>query len=235
MSAVRSPARRQTPYLRGIMRRMLVRHRGFLAPITIVALLAGCESPQGPAGSPELLAPSYNFTNGPPTAGPFVARVADAPVLFINADVKNDLMSIHIAPDVFFCGGSSSFNLGDIQFVTTPSQVRQFIALIKDGDGAVAVYGTSDFVEAFGPGGPFSDIPRMCAFMNGPEKLVEGTARRTSVLSNTAFAVSWTGRLSDADGDDVGYSEHQTFLVNPVTGESSIPVSRIHLTGARGR
>ncbi len=171
-----------------------------------------------------------DFTNGPPTAGPFVARFADRLVFFFAADERRNLLSLHFPLDVDFCGGGATRNMADIQFVTTPSEVGQVLALIQDDDGAVAIYGTSDLVEAFGAGGPFSDIPHLCAFMNGPKKIAEGTARRVSVFSTNSFSGNWTGTLTDALGDPVQYAEHHVFVVNPRTGEQTFPTASILLS-----
>jgi|GEM_PF-3371490 len=197
-------------------------------PFAAVLFLGACDrTPMPTAVDPPR--PDFNFTNGPPTAGPFVVRLGDAPVFFFSADEKKDILSIHIPLDVTFCGGTAPRNLADIQFVTTPSEVQRVLALIKDDDGAVQIYGTADFTEAFGPGGPFSDISLLCAFMNGPKKIAEGIARRVSAFSGESFSVSWTGNLIDATGDPVRYSEHHVFVIDPHTGERTITTSAIHL------
>jgi hypothetical protein len=190
--------------------------------------LGACDRTLTPTAA-DLPRAEFSFTNGPPTAGPFVVRLADAPVFYFSADEQKDIMSIHIPLDVTFCGGSAPRNLADIQFVTTPSEVQRVLALIKDDDGAVQIYGTADFTEAFGPGGPFSDVPHLCAFMNGPKKIAEGTARRVSAFSGESFSVNWTGTLVDATGNPVRYSEHQVFVMDPHTGERTITTSAIHL------
>lgn len=190
--------------------------------------LGGCDRTSPPTAA-EAPRAEFTFTNGPPTAGPFVVRLGDAPVFFFSADEKQNLMSIHIPLDVTFCGGSAPRNLADIEFVITPSEVQRVLALILDDDGAVQIYGTADFTEAFGPGGPFSDLPHMCAFMNGPKKIAEGIARRVSAFSGESFSVAWTGTLVDAAGDPVRYSEHHVFVIDPQTGERTIVTSAIEL------
>lgn len=210
----------------------MARHR-CTDSITFLALAAALTvvacAPEPAPTELEAPAPEFNFTNGPATPGPFIVRLGDAPVFFFSADTKRDLLSIHIPLDVTFCGGSSPRNLADIQFVTTPSEVQRVLALIKDDDGAVQIYGTSDFTEAFGPGGPFSDIPHLCAFMSGPKKIAEGLARRISAFSGESFSVSWTGLLSNAAGEPVRYAEHHVFVIDPETGERTITTSSIQL------
>ena len=190
--------------------------------------LPGCDGAGTTAGV-NTVSPALDFTNGPLTPGPFILRIDGQRVFFFSADEKNNLMSIHFPLDVFLCGGGATPNLADAQFVVTPSEVQKVLALIQDGDGAVAVYGTSDFTEAFGPGGPLSDLPHMCAFMNGEKKLAEGTARRVSVFTTTSFSGAWTGTLTDADGHPVQYAEHQAFVVNPQTGVHTIVTATINL------
>lgn len=197
-------------------------------PFAAALFLGACDRTPMPTavGPPR---PEFNFTNGPAIAGPFVVRFADSPVFFFSADEKRDILSIHIPLDVTFCGGTSPRNLADIQFVTTPSEVQRVLALIKDDDGAVQIYGTADFTEVFGPNGPFSDIPHLCAFMNGPKKIAEGFARRVSAFSGESFSVAWTGTLVNATGDHVRYSEHHVFVMDPHTGERTITTSAIRL------
>lgn len=199
--------------------------RAALACVAALSLGA-CDRTPAPTDLPSV---QFDFTNGPPTAGPFVVRLGDAPVFFFSADEKKNLMSIHIPLDVNFCGGTSPRNLGDIQFVITPSEVQRVLALIHDADGAVQVYATADFTEAFGPGGPFSDIPHLCAFMSGPKKIAEGIARRVSAFSGESFSVAWTGQLLDAEGGPLQYAEHHVFVMDPQTGERTITTSTIHL------
>ena len=149
--------------------------------------------------------------------GPIVAMLHDRPVFFFAADPDNNLLSLHFPPDVFLCGGGESFNLADIMFVTTPSAVQSVLALIKDDDGAVQIFATADLSEALGPGGFLSDLPLMCAFMNGPKKIAEGTARRVSAFSGESFSASWIGTLTDIAGNPVRYSEHVVFTIDPHT------------------
>lgn len=191
-----------------------------------ITLLSACDH------APTTVAESsvaFDFTNGPLQAGPFVARIPNGPVFYFSADEGRDLLSIHFPLDVFFCGGGAAQNFANIELVTTPSEVQRVIALLKDEDGAVAVYGTSDFTEAFGPGGPFSDIPHLCAFMNGPKLLAAGTARRRSVFTTTSFSGNWTGTLMDSDGNSVQYAEHHVWVADPHTGVQTVVSSDIVL------
>lgn len=166
----------------------------------------------------------------PPTfPGPIVAMLQDRPVFFFAADVDKNLMSLHFSSDIFLCGGGSSFNLADITFVTTPSEVQAILALIRDDDGAVMIFNTSDLEEAFGPGGFRSDLPLMCDFINGPKKIAEGTVRRVSAFSGNSFSASWTGTITGTAGNLINYEERVVFTIDPLTGERTSRVEAIEL------
>jgi hypothetical protein len=188
-------------------------------------LLGACDRVQAPTA--EEPSPAFDFTNGPPTPGPFVVRIAGQRVFFFNADENSGLLSLHFPSDIFLCGGGAIQNLADAEFVVTPSE--KVTALIEDEDGAVSIYGTADLSEAFGPGGFLSDIPLFCSFLNGPKKIAEGTARRVSVFSGQSFSASWTGTLTETGGNPVRYTEHLTFRIDPQTGAQTDVTSSIGL------
>lgn len=177
------------------------------------------------------LGPAHQaLAQSPPTfPGPIVAILHDRPVFFFSVDPAKNLMSLHFPSDVFLCGGGASFNLADVTFVVTPSEVQRFLALIRDDDGAVMIFRSSDLTEAFGPGGFGSDLPLMCAFINGPKKIAEGTVRRVSSFSGESFSASWSGDITGTAGNIIHYAEQVVFTLDPQTGERTIVKEGIQL------
>lgn len=193
--------------------------------LAALALAAACDAAVQPPTAPEALElppPSASFLNGPPEAG--VVFRNQVLTVFVTVDEDRGLSSVHLPHDAYyFCGGSQA-NIGERQFVVTPSQVEQLIVLIKDPDAYVQVFDDTSV-----PALP--DFGALCDYLDSHEPVAEGEVRHTQVLSNTSFTAHWGGELQGADGETLGYSEKYVYLVEPVTGEASIPVSDIHLQG----
>lgn len=171
--------------------------------------------------------PALNFTNGPENPGPFIVRIDGQLVQFINTDVESNRLSLHFpTSDLALCGGSlPPADAADAQFITTPSEVEQFLVQIRNRESSVSVYSTADLAEA--GIAPF-DLVTFCQFINGPKKIASGTVNHVQNLSNTSFAVRWGGKLEGEGGRQYTYNEHLQFLVLP-SGESRTTVSDIKL------
>ncbi len=158
---------------------------------------------------------SFAACDSVPSTAPTARNVgADAPQLavtrgetltfLVHLDAEAELMSIH-APSTLCSIGP--FNVADVQFVTTPSAIGQFIAQVRDGDEQLAVYHATTFEEA-GLNGAFNfagfagiaNVSTFCAFLQGPALIAEGTVRRISNLSNVNFSASWTGTVESPTG-----------------------------------
>lgn len=130
----------------------------------------------------------------------------------LHLDPERGLLSVHAPSD--FC---TTFQVGalEVHAVTTPSEIDQRVALSKGTGLPVTVYEADSFADA-GITGAFdfagfsdilADFPAFCAFLAGPDRVAEGTARRVSTLSNASFAVTWTGALERVDGGTARLTE----------------------------
>ena len=144
------------------------------------------------------------------SGGAMVLRGTTAAFL-VHLDSQRGLLSVHAPSNVCTIG---NLNEVDFQFVITPSAIGQFIAQLKSDDGQVAVYRASSFAEAgmtgiaeFGGIGNIVDFGQFCAFLEGPNRIAEGSVRRVSNSSNASFSAHWVGTIQGVNGEDVKLTE----------------------------
>ncbi|HEX9728203.1 MAG TPA: hypothetical protein VGA37_06850 [Gemmatimonadales bacterium] len=122
-----------------------------------------------------------------------------------HLDTRRGLLSIH-APTTLCLGGG--FNTAEAQFVTTPSEVQQFIAQLRSDNEQIAVYAATAFADAGMVGtagtagiGGIVDVGAFCAFLQSPALVASGSVRRVSVFSNASFSAHWTGAITSPTGE----------------------------------
>lgn len=176
--------------------------RFFMLAAAGVALL-GCE--QGSSEVPlalerntadvATLSQSQGAVATPSQSHGAIIEFDETTVFFFNFDAERGLLSAHLPSD--FCSGAP-LNVGDRQIVTTPSEIRQRFVRIQDGESQVAIY------RASSPNDLFSDF---CGFLQGPNKVAEGTVRHSQTLSNASFAAHWGGTVESIGGATLHLSE----------------------------
>lgn len=173
--------------------------------LSFLALAGGC-GPESPV-EPVAFEPALSVNAA---GGAMVVRGSTLSFL-VHFDAERGLLSLHAPSTV--CG-AGSLNVDDFQFVTTPSAIGQFIALLRSGSEQVAVYragsladaGIVGTAETAGIGG-IVNFGAFCAFIAGPTRIAEGTVRRVSVLSNASFSATWTGTIDAVSGGTVKLTE----------------------------
>ena len=176
------------------------------ALLSMVIIATACE-PGGASPSGPITPPSADASAG----GATVFR-GQRTQFVAHFDQARQLLSIH-APSNLCTDGS--FSIDDVQFVTTPSAIDQFIAQVKSDDEPVAVYHAASFADAGMAGtvdlagypGGIVDVGQFCGFLTGPNLIAEGVVHRVSVLSNASFTATWSGRLATPGGIAVGLTE----------------------------
>lgn len=195
--------------------------RSALAALAALLMLVACDAPTA-SPDPTGLAPVDGANRS-------ATYQADAPRLLLarggatvdtftrvefvlHLDRERGLLSVHAPSD--FC---TTFRVGalEVHEVTTPSRIDQRTVQSKGTGLPVTVYEADSFADA-GITGAFdfagfsdilADFPAFCAFLAGPDRVAEGTARRVSTLSNASFAVTWTGALERVDGGTARLTE----------------------------
>ncbi len=177
-----------------------------LALATIPAL-AACDP--GTAVAPPVDVPA--FAAAANAAGGAVIVRGERTTFLVHLDADRHRLSVHAPSNLCTVG---DFDQADAQFVITPSSISQFIAQLKSDGETVAVYDAGSFAEAGMTGstgtggiGNIVDVGTFCAFLEGPQRIAEGTVRRVSTLSNASFSAHWVGTLDGVAGRPVRLTE----------------------------
>jgi len=96
------------------------------AAVLSAAFLAGCGEPVGH----QLTAPSFNFTNAPPSSGPNIIRSATTFAVF-HADNLRGVSAVYGTDVVQLCLGNVAFDVVALQEITVPQEAGRFIDLIQ--------------------------------------------------------------------------------------------------------
>jgi hypothetical protein len=200
-------------------------------PFLTLTLFAGAACGDDPAGlssgdggTPR---PSFNFTNGPPSPGPFIVRIADAGTRVISADLANNLLAIHgKVSGLSECTDASTRVPADIQIVNTPSDAQAFAFLLKGVDNDIAIYQGTDFSQLF----PFDPV-KFCGFITERVPLFTGQVQyQLHINGQGNLRFQWQGFVQRvADGARFHYVEIQFADLTPNGGGSSHDIGTIRL------
>lgn len=218
---------------------MNIRPRFLPLPLIALVPLVGCDT------SPDPLAPT------PPPAtvraeapgnggGAVVTRFQNTEFILVF-DEKRELLAAHMPSTVCREPG---LNPVDVMRVEKPSQVATVFAKVTSDDAVVSIYhatspsdaGLEATIHSYGfPN--VVDFDAFCAFLEGPDRIAEGTVRRITTFTGASFHGRWTGTLQGTDGRDYRLTEvyqlnadaHDPF--NPDTFFE--PVVAIHLRPTR--
>jgi hypothetical protein len=162
----------------------------------------------------ELLAPGHGIeaSAAHPAGDEGAVIVRRSAVEFLVLfDADEQLLSVHMPSTVCTI---SDLNEVDLLQVITPSTTDQLVSLLSSGDVQVAVYSAASPMEAgFGGSldlqgfGNLVSLPQLCAFLSGPNRIAEGSARRISAASNASFHLSTTGTLQGVEGGEYHLDE----------------------------
>lgn len=179
--------------------------------ICTIALFA-CE-PADLATPADTVSPAMNFTNGPPSPGPFIVRIAGAGSRVITTDLEDGLLAIHgQVTGLTECTNASTRVQVDIQIVRTPSDAQAINLLLKGRDNQVSIYNGTDVSDL----SPF-DADRFCAFIANNTPVYQGLVKyRLSQNGQGNLLFFWEGFVTATDGGaESHYVERQYGKVQP--------------------
>ena len=188
-------------------------------------LVAACASPDS-----LVTRPSFNFTNGPSSPGPYIVRIADAGSRVITTDPEDGLLAIHgRVSGLSTCTNASTRVPVDIQIVRTPSDAQEMALLLTGDDNDVAIYDHGNVGDL----NPF-DPAKFCPFIASEIPVYSGPVQyqlRINGQGNLLFI--WEGFLTrTSDGATFHYLERQyavpqdgvvTFIIEDI---SVMPVGK---------
>ncbi len=188
---------------------------------TILSLSLAVLASAGCAGDPAGISPgdtgtetpSFNFTNGPPSPGPFIVRIANAGSRVITTDPAKGLLAIHgQVLGLADCTDASTRVPVDIQIVQTPSDAQGLALLLTGDDNHVAIYEGTDVSQLV----PF-DPAKFCPFITGHVPLYTGQVEyQLHINGPGSFLFKWQGFVERvADGATFHYVEHQYTVPSP--------------------
>lgn len=196
-----------------------------------LALVAGAGCTGDPAGTSPIdrgtETPSFNFTNGPPSPGPIIVRIADAGTRVISADLANNLLAIHgRVSGLSECTDASTRVPADIQIVNTPSDAQGISLLLKGVDNDVAIYEGTDFSQLF----PFDPV-KFCGFITERVPLYSGQVQyQLHINGQGNLRFEWQGFVQRvADGARFHYVEVQFADLTPNGNGTSHDIGSIRL------
>ena len=157
--------------------------------------------------------PSFNFTNGPSSPGPFIVRIANAGSRVITTDPDKGLLAVHgKVADLTECTDASTRVPVDIQIVQTPSDAQGLALLLTGDDNDVAIYAGTDVSQLF----PF-DPANFCPFITDHVPLYTGQVKyQLHINGQGSLHFQWQGFVERvADGATFHYVEHQYTVARP--------------------
>jgi hypothetical protein len=209
---------------------MQVSHKATILCLSL-ALVAGAGCAGDPTGTWPIDGgterPSFNFTNGPPSPGPIIVRIADAGTRVISADLANNLLAIHgRVSGLSECTDASTRVPADIQIVNTPSDAQGFNLLLKGVDNDVAIYEGTDFSQLF----PFDPV-KFCGFITERVPLFSGQVQyQLHINGEGNLRFQWQGFVERvADGARFHYLEVQFADLTPNGSGASHDIGSIRL------
>jgi hypothetical protein len=177
------------------------------AAVVTGLLVAGCDVPAGLGPETEGPPPSLNFTNGPPSPGPYIVRIPGAGSRVITTDPEKGLLAIHgSVSNLSACTDATTRVEVDIQIVRTPSDVQSMILYLTGRDNEVAIYGEGDPADL----NPF-DPAKFCPFIATTTPLYTGNVQyRLHINGQGNLLFQWVGFVTrTADGATFHYVEKQ--------------------------
>lgn len=178
------------------------------------AILGGCTDRE--PTSPQPGSTAFNFTNGPPSPGPFIVRIPNSGSRVITTDPSTGLLAIHgTVKNLSECTDASTRVAVDIQIVRTPSEAQGIALLLTAHANNVAIYNQGD------PGqlNPF-DPDKFCGFISTVVPVYEGVVHyRLHQNGQGSLNFQWEGFVTRvSDGATFHYVERQHFVA---TGEGT--------------
>jgi hypothetical protein len=178
------------------------------------AILGGCIDRE--PTSPQPGSTAFNFTNGPPSPGPFIVRIPNSGSRVITTDPSTGLLAIHgTVKNLSECTDASTRVPVDIQIVRTPSEAQGIALLLTAHANNVAIYNQGD------PGqlNPF-DPDKFCGFISTVVPVYEGVVHyRLHQNGQGSLNFQWEGFVTRvSDGATLHYVERQHFVA---TGEGT--------------
>ncbi len=183
----------------------LRRSAAVIAAVFIPA--AACDAPAPPSG------PSFNFTNGPASPGPYIIRIAGAGSRVITTDPDDGLIAIHgKVSGLAECTDASTRVTVDIQIVRTPADAQAINLLLVGDDNDVAIYDDGDVADLV----PF-DPDKFCPFIADNTPVYQGQVQyRLNQTGQGNLLFFWEGFLTrTADQAQVQYVERQYAVPQP--------------------
>lgn len=198
------------------------------APILAVAVFGSCAESTDPSADGSGLV--FNFTNGPASPGNSGIFRAQGGFFSLVVDPKAGLISVvglesSIAD---FCNGVGGEDIMDFQ--VKPHSAGEVNSLIVDRDVPAQIVAL---------------VPPTCAALSGAPVLYRGTAAFHRTDNNftatgleggraNSFGHTAEGVLDDVvNGGRANFSEEIRFVIDPITADVSVRVSRITVTPTR--
>jgi hypothetical protein len=197
-------------------------------PILAVAVLGACAESTDPSADGSRLV--FDFTNGPASPGNSGIFRSQGGFFSVVVDPRAGLISFVGLQNTIadFCNDAGEFDLMDFQ--VKPHSAGEVSSLILDGDAAVQIVALA---------------PPTCANLSGAPVLYSGTAAYRRTDNNftetgteggraNSFGHTAQGVLDDlVHGGHVNFSEAVRFVIDPITENVSVLVSKITLTPIR--
>ncbi len=144
-------------------------------------------------------------------------------------DAERQLLSVHAPSNL--CLPEGAFNTVEVLRVLTPSEIGERLVQVTSDAVRISVYHATSTAEAgftgdlslLGIGNLVGDGSQFCAFILGPERIAEGTARRISTFSNASFHEGATGTLQGVDGH--AYQLSESYQLNAAADDPFNPAT----------
>jgi len=154
-----------------------------------------------------------DFTNGPPSPGPYIVRIENAGSRVITTDPADDLIAIHgQVTGLTACTDASTRVPVDIQIVRTPSDAQGMALYLEGSDNQVSIYGEGNIGDLT----PF-DPAKFCPFITQTTPLYQGNVEyRLHINGQGNLLFQWVGFVTRvSDGATFHYVEMQYAVPNP--------------------
>lgn len=181
-----------------------------LPSVAVVSLLSACDA-TAPLQESREATPAYNFTNGPPSPGPFIVRIENSLSRVVTSDPEEDLIAIHgKVSGLNECTNTSTRVPVDIQIVNTPSTAQGMAFLLTGDANDVAIYGEGNIADL----SPF-DPAKFCPFIANTTPLYTGQVQyRLHINGQGNLLFQWVGEVTrTSDGATFHYVEKQYAIV----------------------
>ena len=182
----------------------------FLAALAGVSIV-GCDPSSSVGTDPTIAessqAPSFNFTNGPTSPGPYIVRIEGQGSRVITTDPADGLLAIHgKVSGLSVCTDASTRVPVDIQIVRTPSDAQNMAFFLTATENDVAIYDRGNVGDL----NPF-DPAKFCPFIQNTVPVYTGVVQyRLHINGQGNLLFQWEGFLTrTSDGALLHYVEKQ--------------------------